>query len=74
MADTNKTKDISPQLRYYRDKIARDKDFYIGELQRSNEYIKNRYKTDEEFRKKMIENAKRRHAKMKLEKDIQMTS
>eukprot|EP00960_Hanusia_phi_P008918 256746-Hanusia_phi.AAC.1 len=70
MTDTNK--DISPQLRYYREKIARDKDFYIGELQRNCTYIKNRYKTDESFRLKMINNAKMRYAKMKLEKNLQI--
>jgi len=55
---------MSPQLAYYHRK-KQDQEFYEKEKIRQNEKTKKKYHTDEEARKRCIENAKQRYYKLK---------
>lgn len=50
-------------------KQKQNPDFVEKERKRINELVKKRYATDPEYRNKVIENAKARREKIKLEKD-----
>jgi hypothetical protein len=51
--------------KYYDHKIKTDLEFYAKEKKRVNEYMKNRYATDEEYRNKIKEQKKQSYHRRK---------
>jgi len=67
--ETEKKSSKTLSAKYYDNKIKSDLEFYEKEKKRVNEYMKNRYSTDEEYRNRIKEQKKQSYYRRKALKN-----
>ena len=58
----------SSSAKWYNTKLLNDAEFYANEKKRVAEYMKNRYSTDPEYRKRIQEQKRQAYHRRKLQK------